>query len=238
MSRCMSSAEARSDFPDQEQRLAFCFATFEGARKMEKNDLTVCLKKTDAALQIVWGEVYVPMVLDSEGDFMTADEIRKTGHRFIAEGRVEQMNVEHEDDARATVVVESFVVRKGDPDFIEGSWVLGVHIPNAELWELVEKGEINGFSLEGKGNREAVKVDMNIQRVLTGRTLIADGHDHEFVVEFDENGRFLGGTTRPGGAGGHAHRITRGTVTDVAEGHVHRYSFAEDLVPTDQGRAA
>ena len=46
-------------------------------------------------------------------------------------------------------VVESFIVRKGDPDFIEGAWVVGVHVPDKEVWQQIVKGELTGFSIEG-----------------------------------------------------------------------------------------
>lgn len=36
ISRCMSSREAKSDFPDTDQRLAFCFSRFEQGKKKQR----------------------------------------------------------------------------------------------------------------------------------------------------------------------------------------------------------
>ena len=41
-------------------------------------------KKSDAKKQIVFGEVYVPNVRDTDGNFMTAETIEKMAHDFLA----------------------------------------------------------------------------------------------------------------------------------------------------------
>ena len=109
-------------------------------------------KKSDTKKQIVFGEVYKPNVKDTDGNFMAAETIEKMAHDFLANKKNSQISKSHDGNNDKGVVVESFIVRKGDPDFVEGSWVVGVHVPDTKIWEQIEKGELTGFSIEGTGN--------------------------------------------------------------------------------------
>ena len=108
-------------------------------------------KKSDAKKQIVFGEVYVPNVRDTDGNFMTAETIEKMAHDFLANKKNSQISKGHDGNTDKGVVVESFIAREGDPDFVAGSWVVGVHVPDVEIWKQVENGELTGFSIEGSG---------------------------------------------------------------------------------------
>lgn len=238
ISRCMSSAEARRTAPEQDHRVALCNGLWEQAKKAEADprDAPIAqIKKTDSVLQIAYAEVYVPDVPDSHGDFMTRDEIRKMAHLFMREGLTSAVDVEHDQNAdRGCAVVESFIARDGDPDFIPGSWVAGVHIPDLELWQQVEKGDLNGFSIEGLASSTKKSIFLDMPATLNGATDEAQGHYHAFTVRFDDEGNFVGGmtvSTFPEGHPDHSHRIDRGTVTEPggANAHTHRFSFVEDL---------
>lgn len=115
---------------------------------------TVTFRKT-AAKQIVYGEVYVPGELDSHGDFMRAETIEKMAQQFLRSGLVKNIDTEHDMQPNGSEVVESFIARKGDPNFTEGAWVLGVKVNDPQLWAAVQSGEINGFSMFGTGERVA-----------------------------------------------------------------------------------
>lgn len=237
ISRCMSSAEARRTAPEQDHRFALCNGLWEQRGKSEDREAAVAaIKKTDARLQIAYAEVYVPDVPDSHGDFMTRDEIRKMAHTFMREGLTRAVDVEHDQkDDRDCAVVESFIARDGDPDFIPGSWVAGVHVPDQELWSLVEKGELNGFSIEGLASSTKKSIFLELPSTLNGATDETNGHWHGFTVRFDEEGQFVGGqtvSTWPEGHPDHVHRIERGTATEPGgvNGHTHRFSFVEDIV--------
>lgn len=196
-------------------------------------------KKADAKLQIAYAEVYAPDIPDSHGDFMVADEIRKMAHDFLRKGLTKNVDVEHNNETKlGSAVVESFIAREGDPDFIPGSWVAGVHIPDKELWKQVETGEINGFSLQGVGMQTEKTILLTIPAVVQGFTSEdeGDGHWHAFEVRFTDNGDFQGGMTLktfPDEHPDHEHLIKRGTVTepggDEDDPHVHRFSFVEGL---------
>ena len=114
-----------------------------------KTEKIVEFKKSDAAKQIVFGEVYVPDRRDTDGNFMTAETIEKMAHDFLANKKNAQISKNHDGNSDKGCVVESFIAREGDPDFIAGSWVVGVHVPDIEIWKQIEKGELTGFSIEG-----------------------------------------------------------------------------------------
>jgi hypothetical protein len=197
------------------------------------------VKKSDSKKRIVWAEVYAPDRPDADNEFMRADEIEKMAYDFMKSMKLDAVDHQHsqnEADAAGCVVVESFIARKGDPDFIEGAWVVGMYIGNDELWEKVEKGEINGFSMEAMVIKEKQDVELEIPPVLSGKTFKEDDsdHDHEFLVAYgqgdDGKARFLGGRTSMH-TDGHFHVIKSGTVTEKAgeDGHTHRFSHVEQL---------
>ena len=205
------------------------------------------IRKRDDDKQIVWGEVYIPGLPDSQGDFMTIEEVEKAAYLFMANQRLDQIDRMHDGDCVVpeALVVESFIARKGDPTFIESAWVIGVHIRNPEVWDAIKRGELNGFSLEGKAQRTEKSFELNLPEEITGRTAPpTNEHDHEFSVRFGDQGQFLGGetstdpdpTAQPGEI--HAHGIQKGTVTESsgANPHVHRYSISEAILAVSIGR--
>lgn len=191
----------------------------------------VPFKKTDDELQVVWGEVYAPGFPDSQGDFMTAEGIRQMAWNFMKKQALHKVDVQHCQQESGSYIVESFIAREGDPVFIPGSWVVGVKIPDPEIWGLVKSGELNGFSLDGFGIRRKTTLEIEMPEVLKGETDMVDDHTHGFSVRFGENGEFLGGETLPS-LDGHMHAIVKGTVTEPAGAtpHTHRFSFVEGVL--------
>ncbi|MDR1514913.1 MAG: XkdF-like putative serine protease domain-containing protein [Synergistaceae bacterium] len=112
----------------------------------------VSFKKFDAKKQIAYGEVYVPNEKDTDGNWMTPETIEKMAHDFMAEQRLTQIDTNHDGNTDKGVIVESFIARKGDPDFAEGAWAVGVKVSDKDTWKAIEKGEITGFSVEGRGD--------------------------------------------------------------------------------------
>ena len=186
------------------------------------------IKKSDAKQRIVFAEVYAPDRPDSDNEFMTSEEIRKMSYKFMKEQKLSQIDSQHTNElVNGAHVVESFIARKGDPDFIEGAWVLGVHIPNDSDWAKVEKGEWNGFSIEAFVQKELVDIEVELPAQMAGWTMKSEDHQHEFLVEYGEDGSFRGGVTNM--VNGHMHIIKNGTVTDIVNGHSHRFSHLENF---------
>jgi hypothetical protein len=185
-------------------------------------------KKDAAKQQIVMGEVYAPDRPDAQGEFMRHEEIAKMAHSFLRSGKMGQIDVLHNNKVvKGCSVVESFIARDDDKEFIPGSWVVAVHIPDAELWNRVEKGEINGFSMEAFVQYDPQHVHLEIPPVLTGTTCKSEDHEHKFFVSYDANGNFKGGVTDT--VNGHFHQIVAGTHTQPAAGHTHRFSAVDGI---------
>lgn len=179
-------------------------------------------------LHLVYGEVYAPDRPDSQGEFMRADEIRKMAHDFIESGRMASIDVMHDNQVvKGCSVVESYIAQKGDPNFLEGAWVVAVHIPDQGLWNSIKKGEINGFSMEAMVHKLPQDVEIEIPPVVSGLTSKSEDHEHKFYVTYNSDGQFLGGMTDI--VQGHSHSITRGTKTELANGHNHRFSSVDEV---------
>ena len=107
--------------------------------------------------------------------------------------------------------------------------MLGVHVADPAVWQLVKSGELNGFSLDGFGIRTPKPVTYEMPELLKGETDTVRDHMHAFSVQFDRAGNFAGGMTSPA-ADGHVHKIERGTITEPSNGHAHRFSFVEGVL--------
>lgn len=194
-----------------------------------KTENAVQIKKFDSARQMIWMEVYVPMVPDSQGDWMTAPEIETTAYNFMRGQRMYNVDTEHNLQKNDSVVIESFIARAGDLEFVPGSWVVGMHVLDSKVWSGIEKGEINAVSMYGSGQRDDATIEIEIpdDGVLKGDTHEFDGHRHQFFLQFNEDGKVLKGETDE--IDGHKHLIKGGTVTEPAAGHTHRYSVSDAL---------
>lgn len=120
-----------------------------GVGEQNKVQKTVGFKKADNYKRIVYGEVYVPYERDTDGNWMTPDEVEKMAHRFMENLRLTKIDKQHDGEPDEGVVVESFIARPGDPDFTPGAWVLGTKILKESTWQAILKGEITGYSIAG-----------------------------------------------------------------------------------------
>lgn len=114
--------------------------------------------KADDEKQIVYGVVLAPNEEDLQGDWMTPEEIEKTAHFFMMNGRT--IGKAHETKCLA-VPVESYIApidipfdgQYGEQIVKKGSWVLGVKVLDPTEWQKVKDGEYTGFSVGGWGQR-------------------------------------------------------------------------------------
>ncbi len=198
-----------------------------------KGGLVRQIKKMDDELQVVWGEVYAPGFPDSQGDFMTAETIREMAYGFMKKSALDSIDTNHSREKNGCYIVESFIAREDDAVFIPGSWVIGVKVPDQDVWAMVKSGDLNGFSIDGVGVRVESVLEIEMPDVLAGETDECEQngvkHKHLFYVKFDEEGNFLGGETSAA-PDGHMHKIVRGTVTEETNGHQHRFSFVEGVL--------
>lgn len=175
--------------------------------------------------QVVFAEVLVPETPNVYGDYWTEAAIREAAYAFMRDGF--GIDIEHDNIDRTgpIYVVETFIAREGDPHFIKGSWVVGMKIEDADLWQKVLDNEINGYSYEALLSFLTATLHIEDDGVRTGFTEpdLEDGHRHVFMVIVDENGRPTSGGTDE--VDGHWHEITSYPVTKEAAGHTHRYNL-------------
>lgn len=180
--------------------------------------------------QLVTGQVYAPDTLDAHGHFMTAEELKKVAHQFMRDGLQTSIDVQHDNKTVQACIVESFIARKGDPDFEEGSWVATVKIEDPAVWNLVKSGELNGYSFEILTYRDDMVVEVEYQSWYYGFTDPDphDKHTHPFMVRMDANGEIAWGKTGLGSDGSPAHSIKKSSITEKISGHSHRIHLRTD----------
>ena len=110
--------------------------------------------KTDTDSHYVTGIVYEPMTEDSQGDYMTEEEIRKAAHWFAKNG--DGIDIQHNfEKFEKAEVVENWIAKAdfeiGKEKVKKGTWLMTVEITDPDVWAAVEKGEITGFSMGGTG---------------------------------------------------------------------------------------
>ncbi len=118
----------------------------------------------DAESHYITGIVYEPMVEDSHGNFMSAEEITKAAYWFAKNSN--QVDLQHSFEPLAGAsVVESYVtmcdmVINGE-SIKKGTWIMTVEVNDPAIFEAVQKGDITGFSMGGMGKFSDVDVPLD-----------------------------------------------------------------------------
>lgn len=197
--------------------------------KPESKEIQFDIRKSDEDQRLATGIIYAPGIIDSHGDIMSAKQIAKMAYNFMANNRNHMIDVSHDNKLYGCYLVESFIAREDDSLFIPGSWVGTVYIPDDELWQQVKNGELNGFSMQVLTYKREIEVEVELPLVLKGQTLKMDsGHTHEYTVIINEDGAFAGGRTNE--VNGHWHEIRKGSVTEEADGHKHKFCYPDVII--------
>ena len=123
--------------------------------------------KADTESHYVTGIVYEPMVEDSQGNYMTEEEIAKAAHWFMkTEGSVDIQHCFKKADG--CEVVESYVAKSdmeidGQP-IKKGTWLMTMEISNADVWDSISKGDITGYSMGGVGAYSLEDVELPVEK--------------------------------------------------------------------------
>ena len=111
--------------------------------------------------------VYVPDLLDSDGEFADAKTVKEMAYSFQKEGG--QLDLRHNGQALGkdrAWVAETFIVQKGDPRFEgfqtrsgekvdpAGSWGMIIKVEDQSLQKLYRDGEWHGVSLAGEAEKD------------------------------------------------------------------------------------
>lgn len=123
--------------------------------------------KADADSHFVTGIVYEPMVEDTQGNYMTEEEITKAAYWFAKNGN--QVDLQHcFQKCDGAVVVESYVAKcdmeiEGE-SVKKGTWLMTMEINNTDVWDSIQKGDITGFSMGGIGVYSEEDVELPVEK--------------------------------------------------------------------------
>ncbi len=123
--------------------------------------------KADADSHFVTGIVYEPMVEDTQGNYMTEEEITKAAYWFAKNGN--QVDLQHcFEKCDGAAVVESYVAKcdmeiEGEA-VRKGTWIMTMEITDTDVWESIQKGEITGFSMGGMGVYSEEDVELPVEK--------------------------------------------------------------------------
>lgn len=123
--------------------------------------------KADADSHFVTGIVYEPMVEDSQGNYMTEDEITKAAYWFAKNGN--QVDLQHcFQKCDGAAVVESYVTKcdmeiEGET-IKKGTWLMTMEISDSDVWDSIQKGDITGFSMGGIGVYSEEDVELPVEK--------------------------------------------------------------------------
>lgn len=105
-------------------------------------------------------------VVDRQGDWIAVEEIEKSAYDYVVKSRTggneHRRSEDREVPFQVSDMIESFVVTPekreamslGD-DVPDGWWV-GFKVNDEDTWDDVKSGKVTGFSVHGKGKRQAV----------------------------------------------------------------------------------
>lgn len=122
--------------------------------KEKRAEIYARIVKIDDEERFALAPALVPNRVDKHGDVISAEEIERTAHNFMA--NYQSVHFMHEAPLpRSDVtIVESYILRQpyelADGDELPpGTWMIGFKIHNPELWRMIKKGEIRGVSIGG-----------------------------------------------------------------------------------------
>ncbi|MBA7473108.1 putative protein YqbD [subsurface metagenome] len=101
--------------------------------------------------RLVFCVVYEPDVKDEHGDWATAEDIEKAAHEFLTDHR--NIGIMHQQQPKELKLVESWIAPltfEWNGQVVQkGSWIVAIHIDDAEIWQAIKEGILTGVSMQG-----------------------------------------------------------------------------------------
>lgn len=117
--------------------------------KPEQKKIT---KALDEELKQVTYVAMMPDFVDLQGDYVSAEEVRKAMESFNKSSQ--RANLFHRVMSDSFEVVESYIApvdfTLGEKDVQKGTWLMTLQVNNDEVWDLIKSGDINGISIGAK----------------------------------------------------------------------------------------
>lgn len=131
---------------------------FKSKEEEPKHEVIVQLVKQDTKKGIVYGIVYEPEKVDSQGDIANAEEIEKAAYAFMKARNTLNVDTQHDFNNVNAYVAESWIVKANDPIFPDavGAWAVAIKVEDDALKQAIEKGDIAGLSMAGDAKTEVL----------------------------------------------------------------------------------
>lgn len=127
----------------------------------------VKLSQIDEERRMLYGPALIPdkkiLRIDKSTNeeyfiYFPKETIYQSAHLFLKKHLQNAHSLEHEMPIDGCVVVESWIIENAQHDkakhfgmdLPEGTWMLGVHVADDQIWKQVKDGIITGYSIEGK----------------------------------------------------------------------------------------
>lgn len=138
----------------------------------------IALSKEDPELKLALDKkqhkIYGPALIPNKKIYRTAEslEMNEEGYIFfssetisklvelnMANDLINKITLDHEDLTDGVKCIESWIIADKEKDkafalgfdLPVGSWMLGYKVHDMKIWDRIEKGELNGFSIEATG---------------------------------------------------------------------------------------
>ena len=120
-----------------------------------ERDYHAAIFKADAEKRLVFGVVSEPLTVDAQGDVLSEGEIEQFAHKFLV--KIREFRDRHTRKKVEADIVESWIA-KADFEWMgqivkKGSWIVGVHVLDDEIWGKIKAGFYKAFSIGGRGLR-------------------------------------------------------------------------------------
>ena len=139
------------------------------------------LKVIDKKKRLLMGVAMIPNKLILRHDFagheecrifFSAESIRQIMYLFFQKSFQNNTTLEHMIPLEKNTIVESWIKEDETHDKsvkfgIEapvGSWIVSMKVEDDDLWELAEKGELTGFSIEGLFDNQLINQSKNVTK--------------------------------------------------------------------------
>ena len=128
----------------------------EGEEKQEEQaKLFVPILKANNEEQTITGVVLQPEIVDGQGDIISKEVIAAAAHEYLSSyNKSTKLGLMHKIFKPQFELYESFIAPVdmviGDSLVSAGSWIIVVHVLDANIWKQIKDGKLRGFSIGGK----------------------------------------------------------------------------------------
>jgi hypothetical protein len=154
---------------------------FLAFKKQNKPSFKFELAKIDEEKRLVIGPAMIPhkmiMRIDEKTKenyyvFFSPKTIRNAAYEYLKANRQHSATIEHEASVNGVTLVESWITESSQDKAAHlgykvppGTWMISMKIENDEVWNLVKKQSVKGFSIEGFFTESASKINNKKQEM-------------------------------------------------------------------------